>query len=165
MMHFTVRTSLVGVSLVAMLAWGTAVSVAGQQKPAATTTDHDHAAAPQDEHAAEGHRHAEAAAIKNPVAADEKSIASGKTLFTANCANCHGATGVGDGKMGATMKVKPADLTDATWKHGETDGEIFTVIKTGIKPAGMRAFSPKLTDKQIWDVVNYVRSIGPAKSH
>ena len=31
----------------------------------------------------------------------------------------------------------------------------------GIKATGMRAYSPKLTDHQIWDVVNYLRSIGP----
>ncbi len=159
MIHWSARTALVGVTLVAVLGWATAARVtAGQQKPAAPAAEHD-------EHAAKGHSHAEAAALKNPVAADEKSIASGKALFTANCANCHGATGVGDGKMGATMKVKPADLTDATWKHGSSDGEMFTVIRTGIKAAGMRAFSSKLTDKQIWDVVNYTRTIGPKKSH
>ena len=162
MMHFTVRRSLVGVTLVAVLGWATAIGTAAvQQKPAAT--GQKPAATEHDEHAEEGHHHEEAAALKNPAAADAKSIESGKTLYTANCAGCHGATGVGDGKMGATMKEKPANLTDATWKHGDSDGEMFTVIKTGIKAAGMRAFSPKLTDKQIWDVVNYVRSLGPAK--
>ena len=29
----------------------------------------------------------------------------------------------------------------------------------------MKSFSKKLTVHQIWDVVNDVRSIGPAKSH
>jgi mono/diheme cytochrome c family protein len=31
----------------------------------------------------------------------------------------------------------------------------------------MKAFSKKLTEHQIWDVVNYVRTLGPkpAKSH
>ena len=70
----------------------------------------------------------------------------------------------GDGKMAESLKTKPADLTDADWKHGSTDGEIYTVIHGGIKTAGMRAYSPKLTDHQIWDVVNYLRSIGPKKA-
>jgi len=122
---------------------------------------------PQDhQHPAAGgvHRHLDAAKLKNPVAADVTSVTAGKELYEKNCVSCHGATGKGDGKMAETMKTKPADLTDADWKHGSTDGEIYTVIHGGIKAAGMRAYSPKLTDRQIWDVVNYLRSIGPKKS-
>jgi cbb3-type cytochrome c oxidase subunit III len=110
------------------------------------------------------HRHLDAAKLKNPVAADATSVAAGKELYEKNCVSCHGATGKGDGKMAETMKTKPADLTDDEWKHGSTDGEIYTVIHGGIKTAGMRAYSPKLTDHQIWDIVNYVRSIGPKKA-
>lgn len=191
MMHFMARTTLVGVALVAVIGWATAVrTTADQQKPPATEEKHEHAAEDhehpaaeqhepeQHEHSAEKpaaadhdhpvagtHRHMDAAALKNPVAADDMSIASGKMLFAGNCASCHGDAGLGDGKMGEKLKVKPADLTDANWKHGSTDGEIYTVIHDGIKTAGMQGFGAKLTDKQIWDLVNYVRSIGPAKSH
>ena len=67
--------------------------------------------------------------------------------------------------MGEDLDPKPADLTDAEWKHGPSDGEIFTVIRDGVKGTGMKSFSKKLTVHQIWDVINYVRSIGPSKSH
>jgi mono/diheme cytochrome c family protein len=173
MMHLTVRTSLVGVTLAAFMGWATAANLTGQQKPA--TTEHDHAPAEQkpatdphaghdmpakpSEHAEDHHRHMEDAAIKNPVAADEASVAAGKMLFAANCASCHGTEGRGDGKMGEKMKVKPANLTDAARKHGETDGEWFAAIKNGIKTAGMPAAGPKLADRQIWDLVNYLNSI------
>ena len=66
--------------------------------------------------------------------------------------------------MGEELNPKPSNLTDADWKHGSTDGEIFTVIRDGVKSTGMRAYSPKLTEHQIWDVVNYVRSLGPKKA-
>ena len=73
----------------------------------------------------------DAAKMKNPVTASPASIAAGKKLYDAQCASCHGATGKGDGKAGALLKPTPSDLTDADWKHGQTDGEIFTVIRDG----------------------------------
>lgn len=111
------------------------------------------------------HTHAEAAKLKNPVAGDAASITAGKQVYEKNCANCHGKTGAGDGMMGAELNPKPSNLGDGEWKHGSTDGEIFTVIKDGVKGTGMKAFNSKLTTRQIWDVVNYVRTLGPAKSH
>ena len=111
------------------------------------------------------HQHPEAAKITNPVAADATSVAAGKQIYEKNCANCHGKTGAGDGAMGTELNPKPSVLSDAEWKHGSSDGEIFTVIKDGVKGTGMKAFNSKLATKDIWNVVNYVRSLGPAKSH
>src|SRR5262245_31034565 len=111
------------------------------------------------------HTHSEAAKLKNPVAPDASSIAAGKAVYEKNCANCHGKTGAGDGMMGAELNPKPSNLSDAEWKHGSTDGEIFTLIKNGSKGTGMQAFNSTLTEHQLWDVVNYVRTLGPAKSH
>ena len=107
------------------------------------------------------HRHPEAAKLKNPVPANAASIGAGKQLYDKQCAGCHGDTGKGDGAMGEELNPKPANLVDADWKHGSTDGEIFVVIRDGVKNSGMKGFGKKLTAHQMWDVVNYVRSIGP----
>ncbi|HKS57363.1 MAG TPA: cytochrome c [Steroidobacteraceae bacterium] len=111
------------------------------------------------------HQHPDAAKQKNPVAADAASIAAGKTVYEKNCSNCHGQTGVDDGKMGAELNPKPSNLSDADWKHGASDGEIFAVIKEGVKGTAMKSYNSKLTPRQMWDTINYVRSLGPAKSH
>ncbi|MGE5245031.1 MAG: c-type cytochrome [Betaproteobacteria bacterium] len=116
-------------------------------------------ASPQ--HGAGVHRHPDAARLKNPVSADAASIEAGKKTYVARCAHCHGATGVGDGEDGLGMDPPPANLTDATWKHGPSDGEIFTVIRSGVKGTGMKGFGSKLTTDEIWNLVNYLRSIGP----
>ena len=110
------------------------------------------------------HQHPEAAKLTNPVTADATSIAAGQKLFAQQCAGCHGDTGHGDGKMGAELTPKPSNLSDADWKHGATDGEIFTVVRDGVKGTGMKGFTSKLTAHQLWDVVNYVRSLGPKAS-
>jgi cbb3-type cytochrome c oxidase subunit III len=101
------------------------------------------------------------AAPTNPVQADAASVAAGRKLFMSNCASCHGETGQGDGRAGKQLNPPPANLTDATWLHGSTDGEIFVVIRDGVKDTGMKAFASRMTAHQMWDVVNYLRSIGP----
>jgi len=35
------------------------------------------------------------------------------------------------------------------------------VIRDGVKSTGMKPFGKKLTTHQLWDVVNFVRSLGP----
>jgi mono/diheme cytochrome c family protein len=107
------------------------------------------------------HRHPAAAKLQNPVAANAASIAAGKQVYDKQCAGCHGDTGKGDGAMGEELNPKPANLVDADWKHGSTDGEIFVVIRDGVKNTGMKPFARKVKTHQIWDVVNYLRSIGP----
>ena len=107
------------------------------------------------------HHHPQAAKITNAVPPSGASIAAGLALYQKQCAGCHGDTGKGDGAMGEELTPKPSNLADADWKHGSTDGEIFTVIRDGVKSTGMKAYGRKMTAHQAWDVVNYIRSIGP----
>ena len=123
--------------------------------------DHQHEHGGAQHPAGGAHHHPEAAKMKNPVAADAKSVGAGKEVYDKQCAGCHGDTGKGDGSMGAELNPKPPDLTDADWKHGSTDGELYLVIHDGAKNTGMKPFGKKLTQHQIWDVINYLRSIGP----
>jgi len=160
--------------IVALSAWAIGISAqghdhaAGQDHDHAQAQDHDHAAGQDHDHAQAGqheagaHTHPEAAKLKNPVKATPESIASGKKIYDAQCTSCHGETGKGDGKMAASITgEKPADLSDATWKHGSSDGEIYTLIRDGSKGTGMRGFATKLKTDDLWNVVNYLRTLGP----
>ena len=103
----------------------------------------------------------EAAKVKNPIPSSAKSIEDGQKLYQTNCRHCHGAKGLGDGPLAPT-DPPPSNLTDAEWNHGSSDGEIFYVIKNGAGPdSKMKPMKAKLTDKDIWNVVNYIRSLGP----
>jgi mono/diheme cytochrome c family protein len=110
-------------------------------------------------HAQEVRRNTEAQKLKNPVALDSESIEAGKMLYRRFCASCHGPNGKGDGGL-ALSGGTPSDLTDETWDYGSTDGEIFVAIRDGVS-ADMLAYKDRLDEKQIWQVVNYLRSIGP----
>src|SRR4029077_18035552 len=146
---------VVFVGIIALSAWTVTMSA----------QDHDHAAG---QHEAGAHTHPEAGKLANPVKATPDSIAAGKKIYDTQCVSCHGETGKGDGKMAASITgAKPSDLTDAEWKHGSSDGEIFTLIRDGSKGTGMRGFATKMKSDDIWNVVNYLRTLGPkpAKSH
>ncbi len=135
-LHETRARVAFGASVVVLSAWGLGVNA---QQPAA------------------------AIALKNPVKATPTSLAAGKKLFDAQCVTCHGETGKGDGKMAASMTApKPSDLTDATWKHGASDGEIFTLIRDGSKGTGMRGYASRMKTEDLWNLVNYTRTLSSA---
>lgn len=103
--------------------------------------------------------------IKNPVPTSAASIAAGKALYTRNCRFCHGDDAKGNGQM-APKDSHPSDLTDAKWDRGGTDGEIFAVLRDGAGPEfKMKGYKGRLSDTDMWNTVNYLRSLGPnAKS-
>lgn len=111
----------------------------------------------------------DAAKMPNPVTPDAASIAAGKRLYGQMCVECHGEAGKGDGSRAPYADPKPPNLTDADWKHGSTDGEIFVVIRDGVDATDMGPFGAKgekLSDTQLWNIVNFVRSLATsAKSH
>jgi mono/diheme cytochrome c family protein len=102
---------------------------------------------------------AEAARLKNPVPSNPESIEAGRKLYKRHCASCHGAGGKGDGGQ-ALSGGEPSDLTDDVWDTGSTDGEIFVAIRDGLS-ADMLAYKDKLKEKEIWEVVVFVRSLKP----
>jgi len=97
--------------------------------------------------------------LKNPVASTPDSIKAGQASFQKYCRFCHGADAKGNGPM-APKDTHPSDLTDAKWDRGSTDGELFLVIKEGAGPKfDMKGFKSKMTDQEIWNVINYLHSL------
>ncbi len=100
----------------------------------------------------------EAAALENPVAATPESITAGQESYTRYCVSCHGRTA--EGGVGNDLVPDSPDLTDAVWDHGSADGSIFDAIKNGVAPDfNMIPWSNRLSDEEVWNVVNYLRSL------
>ncbi len=79
--------------------------------------------------------------------------ARGNTLFQANCAVCHGATGAGDRTVGAPK------LTDAVWLYGgDRDSLTATIVqpRNGVMPRWAQRIDP-VTVKML---ATYVYSLG-----
>ncbi len=98
--------------------------------------------------------------IANPVPASPESLLRGKALYANNCLSCHGVDGNGQGPVAVRLGFSAGDLGDGTVMRRETDGGIFWKISTGRDP--MPTFKKKeggLTDPEIWDLVNFVRTL------
>jgi mono/diheme cytochrome c family protein len=99
--------------------------------------------------------------LKNPAATSPASIAAGQAAYQKNCRFCHGEDAKGNGKM-APKDSHPSDLTDAKWDRGSTDGEIFSVIRDGAGPDFvMKGYKGRLPEPDMWNIVNYLRTLGP----
>ena len=112
----------------------------------------------------------ETAALKNPMASTPESIAAGKKAYDVYCASCHGNMAQGAAKAGIAISIieeqrgkQPPDLTDDQWDHGSTDVEIYNIIKKGIPPTMMAPYDGRIPDNDIWNMINYIRSLAPKK--
>ena len=94
--------------------------------------------------------------MKNPVAQSDASAKLGMGFFTKNCASCHGKTGLGDGVKARTLKDSPGDFSKTEFQN-LSDGDIFYRTKTG--RSDMPKYDGKLADDDIWNVVNYMRTL------
>ena len=133
-----------GVAAVALLVWIAVVSV-----PVITGAQ-----------AAKG-GNPNAAAVKNPAKVTPESIAKGRQAYNKACRHCHGLGAQGDGPL-APKNPSPANLTDAKWEYGDSDGEIYAIISNGVGgKSEMKGLRSELTATEMWNIVNYIRSLGP----
>lgn len=83
--------------------------------------------------------------------------ADAATIYSKECAKCHGAAGKGDTKMGKKLKVK--DLTVEVGKL--SDAQIAASIKEGVMEGGKMRMKPikGLSDADVAALVAYVKSL------
>ncbi len=85
-------------------------------------------------------------------------FAAGKKLYDENCAQCHGATGNGDGPGRESMNPKtplPATFTDPERIGGLSPFKAFNTASFGVEGTAMASFAA-LSEDQRWQVAFYV---------
>ncbi len=76
----------------------------------------------------------------------------GAATYKANCQSCHGSAGTPNPGIAKMMNIKAAADYSSDGEKAEMDA-----VKNG--KGKMKAFSTKLTDDQIKDVVTYFRTL------
>jgi mono/diheme cytochrome c family protein len=93
-----------------------------------------------------------AVARRNPLESDPNAVAAGAKLFDLHCAECHG-------EMAQGGKKAPSLLADEVQQA--TPGTLFWLLTNGVVRRGMPVWS-KLPEPQRWQLVSYIKSLGPA---
>ena len=84
----------------------------------------------------------------------------GQNIYRQNCVNCHGSGGKGDGIAAAQLEPRPADLT-ASKTREKQDTELLGIIKLGRPGTAMPAWTSELDEREIQNVLAYIRSLAP----
>ena len=93
---------------------------------------------------------------KDPFPATPEVIAQGRDIFNIYCIHCHGATGMGDGKVAAKLPGPPPPYSGAALRN-ITEGEIYYTLEYGKNLMGSHA--GQLTVDERCKLVRYVQTL------
>jgi len=94
----------------------------------------------------------------SPVPADEANLLAGAKIYKEHCAVCHGLPGEPHTAIADGMFPKPPLLFRGM---GVTDDEVwesYTKVSGGIRMTGMPGFKNRLSDTQMWQVSQLVKT-------
>jgi mono/diheme cytochrome c family protein len=90
----------------------------------------------------------------------QPNLARGREIFAANCTDCHGISGAGDGQLALDGQVSnPGDFTDPATSAGQTPLDYFEIITEGNLAALMPPWRDALSDEERWAVALYTYTL------
>ncbi len=98
---------------------------------------------------------------ERPFPPSPESIAAGSEVFADNCADCHGDLGEGasDETDEWERPVWMIDFRLGYFKSGNADADLYRSIVAGMPGTTMDPYSGELEPEQVWQVVDYIRSL------
>jgi mono/diheme cytochrome c family protein len=88
-------------------------------------------------------------------------VSAGQSLFTDECGLCHGPTGTLPTEMGQSL-YPPAPVLDSARVQQWSNRDLFWIIQHGIRNTGMPGFARTYTNRDIWQLIEYIRTLGGA---
>jgi mono/diheme cytochrome c family protein len=98
-----------------------------------------------------------AAGVVAPASFSADQIQDGARDYDQSCALCHGGPGVARAPWVEGMNPSPPFLLDSgrNW----TAGQLYWIIGDGVKMTGMPAWRMSRSDRQIWDLVAFLKAM------
>ena len=97
--------------------------------------------------------------LRSAMTPTTRSLLHGKQIFLTNCIGCHGQYGNGRGPASQYMKPDPGDFTNTKLHLAASDGQYYQYLLFGLPGTSMPAWGDFLTVNDIWDVINFLRTI------
>ncbi|MDE3215859.1 MAG: cytochrome c/FTR1 family iron permease [Gemmatimonadota bacterium] len=85
-------------------------------------------------------------------------VADGEGLYFAHCAQCHGATGGGDGPYARNLSKLPPEIGTFAWQVSRTDDSLARAVREGVPGTAMPP-AGGLGDAQVRSMVAYLRTL------
>ena len=95
---------------------------------------------------------------KNPVKPTAESQAKAKTLYTRDCALCHGESGNGKTDLASGMNLTLEDWTNPNALANKNDSDLFAIIRNGKNQMPPEDAS-RADDTEVWNMIIYIRSL------
>lgn len=83
---------------------------------------------------------------------DSKAVASGKKVYIKQCLACHGDNGKAEGKNAGTA------LNNQNFLNTVSNENLYNYIKYGRDGSGMPAYGPRLSEKDLDNLVVFIRN-------
>ncbi len=96
--------------------------------------------------------------IRNPIPLSPAVLAEGRHHFADHCASCHGNDGSGQTEMGTNFYPKVPDMRTARTQI-LSDGELFYIIRNGVRLTGMPAWGDERDNTDNWKLVHFIRHL------
>jgi mono/diheme cytochrome c family protein len=93
----------------------------------------------------------------NPVKPTVASQERAKKLFAIDCAVCHGDNGNGATDLAKSMSVTLLDWTDPKSLAGQSDQDLFDIIRKG-KDKMPPEDASRAKDSEVWNLIIYIRA-------
>ncbi len=92
----------------------------------------------------------------------DRAIANGARLYAAQCVQCHGDNGKGQGVLASQQVVWPPNFASPLlWRRA--DGELLWAIRHGVQGRDgeqtMPAFAQTLNTQETWELLHYLRAL------
>ncbi|EEF60524.1 c-type cytochrome [Pedosphaera parvula] len=94
----------------------------------------------------------------NPFTNEPSALAVGMAHYKENCIICHGAPGSEPVELAMGLNPSAPSLQEPDIQQ-ISDGQMFWIIKNGVRWSGMPAFGMTHNDTEIWKIVSFVRHL------